>query len=264
MNKVFLLILSSCLLTVSSYSQDRSLYEKQWFIQSGDTLPYRILMPEKYDSTKQFPVVFFLHGRGESGTDNEKQLTHGSSLFLRDSIRNQYPAIVVFPQCSDKSYWSNVTMVAYGSSTAKRHFYFIPYGEPSAPMRMLTHFVPHILSRFKADTSRVYVAGLSMGGMGTYELVRRLPNTFAAAIAICGGAHPATASQMKKTAWWIFHGLKDDVVPPEKSIIIANALKVTGASVKLTLYPDANHSSWDPAFNEPGLMKWLFSNRKKK
>jgi predicted peptidase len=79
-------------------AQYKSMYQKYWFIQTGDTLPYRLLLPENYDPQKTYPVVFFLHGRGESGTDNEKQLVHGSSLFVRDSIRKNHPAIVVLPQ----------------------------------------------------------------------------------------------------------------------------------------------------------------------
>ncbi len=248
-------------MVISVTAQDKSLFKKQWLIQSGDTLPYRILFPENYDTAKSYPVIFFLHGRGESGSDNEKQLTHGATLFLRDSIRKRFPAIVVFPQCSDKSYWSNVNMVSTGSSTGKRSFYFIPDGDPSMPMRMLTQLVPNIITRYKTDTGRIYVAGLSMGAMGTYELVRRLPNTFAAAIAICGGAHPSTAKQIKNTAWWIFHGLKDDVVPPEYSRIMADALISAGAKAKATFYPTANHNSWDSAFAEPALMQWLFSKK---
>ncbi len=254
---------SALLLFSVAYSQDRSQFQKQWFIQGGDTLPYRIMLPKNYDTAKKYPVVFFLHGRGESGNDNEKQLTNGSEFFLRDSIRDRYPAIVVFPQCSAKSYWSNVNMVTYDSSTAKRWFYFIPGGSPTLPMQLLQNLVNNVLERFSGNRQQVYVGGLSMGAMGTYELVRRMPNTFAAAFAICGGAHPATAPQLKQTAWWIFHGLKDDVVPPEKSRIIADALISAGAKVKATFYPTANHNSWDPAFAEPQLMHWLFSNKMK-
>lgn len=258
-----ILCVLSLLILNFSFAQDKSLYQKQWFIQGGDTLPYRILFPKNYDTSKKYPVVFFLHGRGESGNDNQKQLTNGADLFLRDSIRERYPAIVVFPQCSAKSYWSNVNMIAYDSSTAKRWFYFIPGGAPTPPMQLLENFVGNVLERFSVNRQQVYVGGLSMGGMGTYELVRRLPKTFAAAFAICGGAHPATAPQMKQTAWWIFHGLKDEVVPPEKSRIIADALISAGAKAKVTFYPSANHNSWDLAFAEPGLMSWLFSQRMK-
>ncbi len=102
-----------------------------------------------------------------------------------------------------------------------------------------------------------------MGGMGTYELVRRMPKTFAAAFAICGGAHPGTAKHIRKTSWWLFHGLKDDVVLPIFTQQMEAALRKQRADVKATYYPNANHNSWDPAFSEPGLMQWLFSIKSK-
>lgn len=247
---------------ICSYCQDKSLFEKHWFMQSGDTMPYRILFPKDYHATKTYPVVFFLHGRGESGNDNEKQLTHGSSFFLRDSIREKYPAIVIFPQCGLKTYWSNVIHIATGSSSGKRTFYFIEDGEPSSAMKLLLSLVDHVLTQYPVDRQQVYVGGLSMGGMGTFELVRRKPKTFAAAFAICGGAQPSTAKKLKKTGWWLFHGLKDDVVLPDYTKQMEAALKKVNAKVKATYYPDANHNSWDPAFAEPALMQWLFSQRR--
>lgn len=248
---------------VDSIAQDKTLFEKHWFIQSGDTMPFRILFPKNYDASKTYPVVFFLHGRGESGTDNEKQLTHGAALFLRDSVRERYPAIVVFPQCSDKRYWSNVQTVAKGKSTASREFYFVEDGPPSKDIQLLQSLVGNILTRYPVNKKRVYVGGLSMGGMGTFEIVRRMPKTFAAAFPICGGAHPGTAKEIRKTSWWLFHGLKDDVVLPIHTQNMEAAFRKTRADVKATYYPNANHNSWDPAFAEPGLLEWVFSKKKK-
>ena len=250
------------LLFADVQAQDMSLYEKQWFIQYGDTLPYRILLPENYDAAKTYPLIVFLHGRGESGNDNEKQLTHGAKLFLQDSIRKKYPAIVVFPQCAATNYWSNVQAVATGTKNGKRSFYFVPDGDATSQMKLVMGLVDNIIRRYPVKTKQVYAMGLSMGGMGVYELVRRKPGVFAAAVAICGGAHPATAKQIRKTNWWIFHGAKDDVVLPEYSQQMADALQKAKASVKFTLYPNANHNSWDAAFAEPQLLQWLFQQRK--
>ena len=263
MVKVFFSLMTACAFVGEIEAQDKMLFEKHWFIQSGDTMPYRILFPKNYDSSKNYPVVFFLHGRGESGTDNEKQLTHGAALFLRDSIRDKYPAFVIFPQCSDKRYWSNVQTIAIGKSTAARNFYFIEDGPPSKDMQVLLSLVGNILMRYPINQQQVYVGGLSMGGMGTFELVRRMPKTFAAAFTICGGAHPGTAKQIRKTSWWLFHGLKDDVVLPVFTQQMEASLKKQRADVRATYYPNANHNSWDPAFAEPGLMEWVFSKKKK-
>ncbi|WP_207491658.1 alpha/beta hydrolase-fold protein [Aridibaculum aurantiacum] len=258
-----LLVIVMLFITLPVLAQDKSLYQKQWFIQNGDTMPYRIMFPINFDSSKTYPVVFFLHGRGESGNDNEKQLTHGWKFFANDSARREHPAIVVFPQCDNKSYWANVQMIAHEKSTGKRTFYFVPDGPPSVPMTMLMQLVDNIMTRFKIDERRVYVGGLSMGGMGTYELVRRKPKTFAAAFAICGGAHPGTAREIRRTKWWLFHGMKDDVVLPEYTQQMEAALKKARADVRATYYPNANHNSWDPAFAEPGLLDWLYAQRRK-
>ena len=255
---IWLLICSKC-----AYAQDMGLFEKQWLTQNGDTMPFRVLLPENYDPSKKYPLVLFLHGRGESGVDNEKQLTHGAKMFLQDSIRKNYPAIVVFPQCASNSYWSNVQAVITGSKTGKRTFYFVSDGEPSQSMKMLMGLVRNLLVRYPIKTNQVYVMGLSMGGMGTFELVRRMPHLFAAAIPICGGADPLTAKELVKTKWWIFHGGKDDVVLPVYSEQMVAALQKVKADVQFTLFPNANHNSWDATFAEPGLLKWLFAQQRK-
>ena len=102
-----------------------------------------------------------------------------------------------------------------------------------------------------------------MGGMGTFELLRREPNTFAAAFPICGGGHPAIARKFaRKVPLWVFHGEKDSVVPVEKSRIMAEAIEKAGGDVKLTIYPGVDHNSWVNAFDEPELLPWLFSHEK--
>jgi predicted peptidase len=260
--KYTLLLTITVALVLNTSGQDKTSFQKQWFIQNGDTLPYRLLLPKDYSPSKKYPLVFFLHGRGESGNDNEKQLTHGAALFLTDSIRTKYPAIVVFPQCAATSYWSNVHTIAVGKSTGSRTFHFVEDGPPSQSMNLLLGLIDNIFVRFPVNKEQVYVGGLSMGGMGAFELVRRKPKTFAAAFSICGGAHPGIAKTIRKTKWWLFHGLKDDVVLPAYTQNMEAALKKQQADVKATYYPDANHNSWDSAFREPKLLPWLFSIKK--
>lgn len=249
------------LLFTFSYAQDKSLYEKHWFVNGTDTLPYRLLLPKNYDANKRYPLLIFLHGSGERGRDNEAQLVHGWRLFLQDSLRDAYPAVVVFPQCPQESYWSNVN-VRYDTTTKTREFVFAKDGEPTAAMRSLLRLIDDLQDRYRLDKKRYYVGGLSMGGMGTFELVRRKPKLFAAAFPICGGADPQTVRKLTKPSWWVFHGAKDDVVPPGASQVMVDALKAAGANVRFTLYPMANHNSWDPAFAEKDLMPWLFSKHK--
>jgi len=135
-------------------------------------------------------------------------------------------------------------------------------GEPTIAMKMLVSLLEKLGQDYKLNKKQIFVGGLSMGGMGSFELVSRKPKVFAAAFPICGGANPAIAKKLKRPAWWIFHGLKDNVVDPEFSKQMAAALEKVGADVKLTLYPEANHNSWDPAFAEKNLLSWLFSKTK--
>jgi len=243
-----------------SHAQDFSAYQKKWIVQGSDTMPYRLLLPENYDATKTYPVIFFLHGSGERGNDNEKQLTHGASLFLKPELRKKFPVIVIFPQCAGAGYWSNVLRTF--DQEQKITYNFIAGGEPTADMLMLQQLVKYILIMYPVKKDQVYVGGLSMGGMGTYELVRRMPGIFAAAFPICGGAVPSTATAMKEVKWWIFHGGKDDVVDASFSHKIVSALLKEKSIVKFTFYPEANHNSWDSAFAEPGLLAWLFAQHR--
>lgn len=232
---IYLFLLFSVTFMQHALAQDLSLFQKFKFIQNGDTLPYRLLLPENYDASKKYPLLLFLHGRGESGTDNEKQLTHGAALFLKNENRKQYPAIVLFPQNPVNSYWSNVQMVM--DNKGSRTFHFINSGEPSTSMRLVMSLLRHIFSNYNISNQQVYVMGLSMGGMGTFEIVNRMPNTFAAAVPICGGASPANARNLVRTNWWVFHGAKDDVVSPVYSENMVKAMRRNNVPVKFTLYP---------------------------
>lgn len=254
-----LLVLLLC--NMATIAQSKDAYLKKIFVSGSDTMPYRLLLPADYDPDKKYPLILLLHGSGERGNDNEAQLTHVWKLFLTDSIRKAFPAIVVFPQCSANSYWSNVQFV-YDSTTKKRTFKFQSEGAPTTAMQLLLGLLQSLQNEYKLDKGRLYVGGLSMGGMGTFELVRRKPKMFAAAFPICGGGNTGTAKKLKGPAWWIFHGAKDEIVPHGLSAAMADALKNTGGDVKLTIYPEVNHNSWDNAFAEKDLLPWLFSKRK--
>jgi predicted peptidase len=240
------------------FSQAESLYSYKTLSSEEGTLPYRILMPKDYDPQKEYPLILFLHGSGERGSDNEKQLTHGGSYFASDSIRDNYPAIVVFPQCKAGESWNNSR---YTISDQVRDFVFPIDIEYNLHQDLLVKLLKQLTDSLAVDRARVYAGGLSMGGMGTFELVQRNPDTFAAAFAICGGAHPEIASRISGTPWWLFHGEDDDVVPARWSEKIYEALLKEGAEVHLTLYPGVKHESWNNAFAEPGLMDWLLSKK---
>ncbi|HNT49886.1 MAG TPA: prolyl oligopeptidase family serine peptidase, partial [Cyclobacteriaceae bacterium] len=184
-------------------------------------------------------------------------LTHGASLFLTDENRKDFPAIVVIPQCPADNYWGNVTI---DRSTSPFTISF-DYSKPeTTALGAAIELVKKFISEEGVNKKRVYITGLSMGGMGTFEAVYRYPKLFAAAAPICGGGDaPRYTKQAAKVPFWIFHGDKDVVVNVKESQTMVAKLKSLKASVKYTEYGGVNHNSWVNAFAEPDFMKWLFS-----
>ncbi len=256
---IFVPLLLLCFLSETLYGQEYPEYQKEQYISKTDTLPYRILLPENYDPSIAYPLILFLHGSGERGSDNSLQLTHGADLFLKESIRKEFPAFVVFPQCPAEQSWSNRAYVPTDDGYAILYPKTIDH---NAQQDLLKGLIGQLTTRYKLDENRLYAGGLSNGGMGTFELVHRNPNLFAAAFAICGGANPHIAEVISETPWWLFHGEADAIVPISGSKDMYRALKEQKADVTMTLYPEVGHDSWTNAFAEPELFPWLFSRQK--
>jgi predicted peptidase len=262
--KYFLLVMLGLglALPVLSHAQSTGKFEKGLYAEKKDTLPYQILMPENFDPQKKYPLVIVLHGAGERGNDNEAQMKYGTGLFLNAAAREKYPAIVIYPQCPANGFWSNVK---YRRDTVanKNVFDFQEGGAPTKSMTALMGLVDNFLDKPYVNKHQVYIGGLSMGGMGTFEIIRREPKVFAAAFAICGGDNTNNARiYAKKVPLWIFHGGKDDTVSPDHSLVMVEAIKAAGGDPKFTLYPNDGHNSWDDAFAEPDLLPWLFGHVK--
>lgn len=257
--KHILMVFVFSLLTFSMLSQE-SLYEEMSYVKGSDTLLYRIMYPKDFSESNPYPLVLFLHGAGERGSDNQKQLVHGSKLFTSTINRGAFPAIVIFPQCPQESYWSNADV---DRSSYPIKLVFPKDKAPTKPMEMVMSLMDELVSKSFVNEQKVYVGGLSMGGMGTFEILSRKPDMFAAAFAICGGGNSELAENYAtKIPMWIFHGSKDDVVNPQLSIDMVSAILKYGGKPNFTLYADDNHNSWDSAFSEPKLLLWLFSKTK--
>ena len=227
----------------------------------GEPIDYRVLYPQDYQPEKRYPLIFFLHGAGERGEDNQAQLTHGADLFVQHRADTQ--AIVVFPQVRTDDYWVNANI---NRQSDPFEFKYLFDGQhpvtPTPAMAGLLTLVDSMISRKDVDPTRVYVMGLSMGGMGTLEIVARRPHTFAAAIAICGGARTDIVELYRQSLpIRLYHGEQDRVVIPQFSKDLYAALRARGMDVSLTLYPDIGHDSWHNAFAEPDLLSWLLSQQ---
>jgi predicted peptidase len=244
-----------------SSAQDFSAYEKHYFNAPELNLPYRYLRPEGFDSTKKYPLLIFLHGANDKGFDNESQLNIGGRFFLRDSIRKNYPAYILFPQCPPRDLWAYFETTRGQAGTPVINFPF--HKKPTDVSLTLIELVDSLKHSDKIDISRIYIGGLSQGGMGVLDLIARYPQTFAAAFSICGAGDPSTTKHFAgKTALWLFHGAADDVVPPSFSRNYFKKLQKLKSDVLYSEYPGIKHNSWVNVFAEPALMYWLFSKRK--
>jgi predicted peptidase len=218
---------------------------------SGKELPYRLLRPAKVEDGQRYPLVIFLHGAGERGTDNEKQLVHGVPQFVAN--REKYPCFLIAPQCPGPQKWVEVDWGAATHTQPK---------EPGDAGRQVLELIEKSLKELPVDPKRVYLTGLSMGGYGTWDLAARKPDWFAAVAPVCGGADEATAPKIKNLPTWVFHGAKDTAVKPERSRNMVAALKKAGGSPKYTEYPTVGHNSWDNAYSDPAFYEWLLAQKK--
>lgn len=238
-----------CIYSQHAFSQV-SRFSVNKYIDKGDTLNYRLLFPDA-DTLRKYPLVIFLHGSGERGNDNEAQLKWGVMNFATDQNMMMYPALVIAPQCPEKSGWSN-----FSRSDMKMQ------ATPTKPMELLIGLIHQLIKTMPVDTNRIYITGLSMGGYGTYDAIERYPNLFAAAVPVCGAGDTSRVASIKHIPIWIFHGAEDPAVNPIYSLQMFEALTKAGAHPGFTEYPETGHFSWLAAYSDAHMMEWLFRQHK--
>ena len=219
---------------------------------------YQVFVPTRAAGGAHPPVILFLHGTGERGSDGDKPVRVGLGPRVRAQAAD-FPALVVFPQAPDDRDWNGDTA------------------------RLALAELDAATAEFHGDRDRTYLTGLSMGGYGTWELALMQPQRFAALVPICGALLPPSderslfvtplagvadpyatlAQRLRHVPIWIFHGAKDDLVPPGDDRKTIAALQAAGAEARYTEFPDANHDAWDPAYAEPALWTWLFAQRRR-
>jgi len=227
------------------------LFAKQTFGDStGTAISYRLLSPAKIEPGVKYPVVLFLHGAGERGSDNAVQLIHVVKELASDEMRERYPAFVVVPQCPKDSRWVEVPWDADRHDMPER---------PSGPLGSVIDLMEDLTTSLPIDPNRVYYSGLSMGGYGTWDLLHRQPEKCAGALVICGGGDVAGAERMKEVPVWVFHGAADTVVKPERSRDMVQAIQAAGGHPIYTEFPGVGHDSWNPAAKNRFVWDWLFA-----
>ncbi len=198
------------------------------------SLNYLLYLPPNYEAQTSWPLILFLHGRGERGNDLSLVQKHGLPKRLTDG--DHFPFIIVAPQCPPGSYWTE-------------------------ELDALNVLLDHVIASYSVDENRVYLTGLSMGGRGVWNLAGRYPQRFAAIAPICAGAHPwAAQERLGSVPVWIFHGGADPVVPASESEKMAEYLQAAGGDVRLTIYPGVDHDSWTITYNNPELYEWFLSH----
>ena len=241
---------------VSGTTMEHGRFEAREVVVNGQRRAYQVFVPAAKQAGRK-PVVLFLHGSGERGSDNQAQLNAGIGPYLRKHM-DDFPALVVLPQAPEGGEWmgdnNRVALAALDAATRE----------------------------FGGDPRRTYLTGLSMGGYGTWEIALAQPKRFAALAPICGALTPfnkeralfvtpvaneadpyaALAARLHHVPTWIFHGARDNVVSPDDDRKTYAALKAAGADVRYTEFPDAGHNSWDPAYNTPELWTWLFAQKR--
>jgi len=220
-----------------------------------DLLLFNTFTPKKLKSGSKLPLILFLHGAGERGSDNHKPLIHVVPHLVSKEVQKKYKSIIVVPQCPEDQYWAPVKRFEWS---------IINNGEVTPPMSCVIELLDHLIkNNTHIDTDRIYIVGMSMGSFGTLDLLSRRPELFAAAVPICGGADLSKVVNYKHVPLWIFHGDKDPVVSIEQSRALIYQLKTLGVETRYTEYPEAGHDIWNTAIMEPEVLPWLFDQNKK-
>lgn len=196
---------------------------------------YLLYLPKAYaaDTPRRWPLLLFLHGSGERGDDLAKVKVNGPPKFLDG--RDDFPFVVVSPQCPEGERWSADALAA---------------------------LLDDVTKRFRIDEERLSVTGLSMGGRGAWDLAMTYPERFSAIVAVCGGALPDRACRLKDVPVRAYHGAKDDVVPLAESETVVEAVRRCGGTADLLVDPEAGHDAWTRAYADPALWEWLLSKRR--
>lgn len=226
-----------------------SMLPKGFVASSGDTLRYRIFIPEVQSSRQRYPLVVFLHGGTGAGVDNVGQISGanrlGSHVWTRPANQARHPCYVLAPQLPKGWRWDTVG-----------------YSHGSLYAEALVELLAKLKSELAIDEDRLYITGQSLGGWGTWDLAAKCPGLFAAAVPVCGGGDPSSVSGLRSVPVWAFHGRLDSQVSVERSREMVAALREAGATIRYTEYPTLGHNVWERAYAEGDLVDWLFSQQR--
>ena len=250
MKIVLLLIFSICTLSLNA---DDTQLQKFTYESYGESLNYRLYTPKNLPKDKKIPVVLFLHGAGERGTDNTKQLKHGVKSIINYSIANNQSCFLIAPQCPPKKQWANIPWPKTNHTMPEF---------PSTPLKLALELLVKKIKSLPIDTNRIYITGMSMGGYGTWDALSRKPRLFTAALPLCGGGDVKQVSKFESIPIQTVHGDADRAVPVENSRQMIRALKTVGAKPLYIEKAGVGHDVWTSTYNDRSILDWLFSQKK--
>jgi pimeloyl-ACP methyl ester carboxylesterase len=206
---------------------------------SKQGLNYQIFGDPKLDGSKRYPLVIWLHGSGQSGSDNQAQMGGPTGIFTNAEHQSKNPCFMIAPQCPDAD-------IGWNKQVSDN----------------LMALIADLTSKLPIDLKRLYLTGSSMGGFGTWSLCAKYPNVFAAGVPLCGGGDPKKADSLKKVPMWVFHGDQDPMVPVERDRVAVAAVKEAGGLlIKYTEFAGVGHSLSGLVYPMPELHSWLFEQR---
>ncbi len=240
----------------AQYSPDEMLKPYVYTNEFGETFPYRMSAPQFPAADRRYPLILFLHGSGECGTDNLKQIKVGLPALLKSLLKRTEQVIVLAPQCQIGNWWVRRLARQPDYAAAK---------EAMPSLEVALELCRHVAAQGLADTNRLYITGLSLGGFGTWDAIQRDPGMFAAAVPICGGGDIRRVDVIRDMPVWVFHGTADKNVSVDCSRRMVEALKQVGSrSVLYTEYEGAAHNVWDRTYGDPKLIDWMLQQIKSK
>jgi predicted peptidase len=233
-----IVILFSCLALAQADESRRGFISKTYKGDKGES-KYAVFVPLDYTDAKEYPLILFLHGSGETGSDGRLQAAVGLGPAIKQREQN-FPFLAVFPQ-SQKRTWK----------------------ADSADATRALAILEEVRKTYQVDPQRIYLTGLSMGGYGTWSLAAKYPERWAAIVPVCGGGDPKAAATIKDLPCWCFHGEEDGAVKVKRSREMIEALKAAGGAPRYSEFPYVGHDSWLPAYATAELYTWLLKQTRK-
>lgn len=235
--------------------------------KTGMTMPYRLFVPENYDPKKSYPLVMFMHGGGERGDDNEKQIlaNQGATIWAKPEEQAKRPCFVLAPQAHNT--WDGGFGVTRGEDNVVNLKNVFTMGKD---LDLAYKVLNEVLDKYSKniDKNRLYATGLSQGGFGTWLINTAYPDLFAAMVPVSGGGDPSKVSVLKNKPIWAFHAENDSVIPVSYERNSITALKNIGATPIYTefekstfIFPDG-HFAWVLAYKNEAMREWLFKQKK--